>query len=94
MKTQPKSKTFSALATLKATQVNVKEQLGDNYEELVKPYVTIVEMVMKANGINEFDAMKKIKDGTELYKKTDAPAFFACAVVEITEAKHFVGFKG
>jgi hypothetical protein len=37
--------------------------------------------------------MKKIKDKTDLYKKKDAPVFFACAVIEITEAKHFQGFK-
>jgi hypothetical protein len=46
---ETKQTTFSALSVLKATQKNVKEQLGDNYEELVKPFITIVEMTIKAN---------------------------------------------
>ena len=90
---ETKQKTFSALSVLKATQENVKAKLGDKYPELVAPYVQIIEMVMKANAINEFEAMKKIKDNTEIYKKVDAPLFFSAALSEITLGKHFVGFK-
>lgn len=91
---ETKQKTFSALSVLKATQENVKAELGEKYPELVAPYVEIIEMVMKANSINEFEALKKIKDTLPIYKKVDAPLFFSAALIEITEAKHFQGFKG
>lgn len=90
---ETKQKTFAALSVLKATQENVKENLGDKYPELVAPYVEIIEMVMKANCINEFEALKKIKDTLPIYKKVDAPLFFSAALIEITEGKHFAGFR-
>lgn len=90
---ETKQKTFSALSVLKATQESVKSDLGDKYPELVAPYVEIIEMVMKANNINEFEALKKIKDTLPVYKKVDAPLFFSAALIEITEGKHFVGFR-
>ena len=87
-------KTFKSLQVLKETQKSVKEQLGGKYDEVIAPYIEIIQMVMKANGINEFDAMKKIKDDLDIYKKEDAPLLFSSALIEITESKHFVGFKG
>lgn len=90
---ETKQKTFSALSVLKATQENVKAELGEKYPELVAPYVQIIEMVMKANSINEFEALKKIKEELAIYKKVDAPLFFSAALVEITESKHFAGFR-
>ena len=85
--------TFKNLAVLKAAQENVKKELGDKYEELVQPYIEIIGMVMQANSINEFEALKMIKEKLPIYKKTDAPLFFSSALIEITEGKHFVGFK-
>lgn len=90
---ETKQKTFSALSVLKATQESVKADLGDKYPELVAPYVEIIEMVMNANSINEFEALKKIKEELAIYKKVDAPLFFSAALIEITEGKHFVGFR-
>lgn len=83
---------FKSLSVLKKAQESVKKQLGDKYIELVTPYVTIIQMVMKGNDINEFDALKKIKNELDIYKKPDAPLFFSAALIEITEGKHFVGF--
>ena len=88
-----KQTTFKSLTVLKEAQQSVKADLGDKYEELVAPYIQIIEMVMKANSINEFEALKKIKEELEIYKKVDAPLFFSAALIEITEGKHFVGFK-
>ena len=88
-----KNQTFKNLAVLKAAQENVKKELGDKYEELVQPYIEIIEMVMNANSINEFEALKKIKEELAIYKKVDAPLFFSAALIEITEGKHFVGFR-
>ena len=88
-----KNQTFKNLAVLKAAQENVKKELGDKYEELVQPYIEIIGMVMNANSINEFEALKKIKEELAIYKKVDAPLFFSAALIEITEGKHFVGFR-
>jgi len=88
-----KSKTFKSMQVLKEAQENCKLQLGDMYEEKVKPFIVIVQQVMNANQIDAFTAMLKIKNETELYNKVDAPVFFASAVVEIIEDKHFKGFK-
>lgn len=90
---ETKQTTFKSLSVLKEAQQSVKAELGDKYEELVAPYVQIIEMVMKANAINEFEAVKMIKEKLPIYKKPDAPMFFSAAMVEITEAKHFAGFK-
>lgn len=85
--------TFKNLSVLKDAQKSVKAELGDKYETLVTPYVKIIQMVMDANQITEFEALKKIKDTLPIYKKVDAPLFFSAALIEITEGKHFVGFK-
>ena len=90
---ETKQTTFKNLSVLKEAQQTVKAELGDKYEELVAPYIQIIEMVMKANSINEFKALNMIKEETEIYKKVDAPLFFSAALIEITEGKHFVGFK-
>lgn len=88
-----KNNTFKNLSVLKEAHQSVKTELGDKYEELVSPYIQIIEMVMNANSINEFEALKKIKEELPIYKKVDAPLFFSAALIEITEGKHFAGFK-
>ena len=88
-----KSNTFKNLSVLKAAQESIKTELGDKYEELVSPYMKIIEMVMQSNSINEFEALKMIKEQLPIYKKPDAPLFFSAALIEITEGKHFVRFS-
>lgn len=90
---ETKQTTFKNLSVLKEAQQSVKAELGDKYETIVTPYIQIIEMVMKANSINEFEALKMIKEKTEIYKKVDAPLFFSAALIEITEGKHFAGFR-
>lgn len=87
-----KKATFANLQVLKETQDTVRAQLGEKYNEVVAPFISIIQMVMKANNENEFEAMKRIKEGTDLYKRVDAPPLFASALMEITQNKHFVGF--
>lgn len=90
--TKQKSKTFSSLQVLKQTQESVKAQLAEKYEAVIFPYVQIIQMTMKANGENEFSAMKRIKENLEIYNKKDAPLLFSAALIEITEGKHFSKF--
>jgi hypothetical protein len=87
-KTQ-KSKTFASMMVLKEAQLNCKLQLGVLYDEKVRPFIIIVQQIMEANEIDAFTALLKIKNETELYNKTDAPVFFASAVVEIIGEKYF-----
>jgi 5'(3')-deoxyribonucleotidase len=87
------SNTFKNLSVLKEAQEIVKRDLGDKYEVIVTPYLKIIQMVMDANQINEFEALKKIKETLPIYNQMDAPMFFSAALIEITEGKHFVGFK-
>ena len=87
-----KKGTFANLQVLKETQDTVCAQLGAKYNEVVAPFVAVIQMVMKANNENEFEAMKRIKDKTNFLNKVDAPPLFASALMEITQSKHFVGF--
>lgn len=87
------SKTFKNLSVLKKVHDDVKDQLGTNYNEIITPYFQIIQMTMKANNENEFEALKRIKENLEIFKKPDAPMFFSAALIDITEAKHFQKFK-
>ena len=89
MKKAPtKDNTFKNLQVLKTAQTTLRKQLGNKYVEKITPFFQVIKMVMKANNINEFEALKKIKE-TGMYKNEGAPLFFAAAVIEITEEKHF-----
>ena len=81
--------TLINVQVLKTTQQEVKKQLGHKYAKTVESYVTLITMVMQANSINEFEALKKIKDNLSIYKKAGAPLLFSAALIEIMEAKHF-----
>lgn len=87
------NKTISAVHVLKTTQINMKQKFGNKYAELIEPFITIIDMVMKANAINEFEAMKKIKDELPVYKKPGADLWFASALYEIIEATRFAELK-
>ncbi len=86
-------KTLQSINLLKQVQTQVKEELGADYEKTIQPFVLIIEKVMTANGINEFDAMASIKSTLDLYKRKNGPPFFSAALVEIVEAKYFKGFR-
>ncbi|WP_271407304.1 hypothetical protein [Tenacibaculum soleae] len=84
---------FKNLAALKTVQKEAKEILGAEYSNTIQPFVDILTKVMEANSINEFEALKLIKDETEIYKKEHAPMFFSAALIEITEVKNFSGLE-
>ena len=86
--------TFKNLSQLKAVQKEVKTALGVEYANTIQPFVDIISKVMKANNINEFEALKLIKEETSIYKNEHAPMFFASALIEITEAKNFSKLEG
>ncbi|WP_027064567.1 hypothetical protein [Maribacter sp. Hel_I_7] len=85
--------TFQNLVVLKNVQKSVKKKLGSDYNSKIKPFVDIIDKVMVNNNINEFEALKLIKDELSIYKKSGAPQFFSAALIEITQSKHFTGFK-
>ena len=87
------SNTFQNLAVLKKAQADVKIKLGNKYDEVVSPYVEIIQMVMKSNDIDAFKAILRIKETLPLYKRADAPFLFSAAIIDIIEAKHFQGFE-
>lgn len=93
MALQTKEKTISALHTLQIARDAIREQLQDAYSEKITPFADIIIKVMNANNINEFDAIAKIKNELAIYKTPGAELFFACALTEIVEEKHFVGLK-
>jgi len=85
--------TFKNLMVLKTVQKEVKEKLGSDYNGTITHFVTIISKVMDSNQINEFEALKKIKDNLSFYKSPGAPECFSAAVIEITEAKNFSYLK-
>lgn len=92
MALQKKDKTISHLLTLQKARDAVMLELQESYDETITPFAEIIIRVMKANNINEFDAIAKIKNELPIYKQTGGELYFACALVEIVEEKHFVGF--
>ncbi|WP_445458431.1 hypothetical protein [Flavobacterium sp. HNIBRBA15423] len=88
MKAQ-ENKTFRNLLVLQQTREAVKIQLKEKYTETVTPFIDIIIQVMKANDINEFDAIQKIKSELSIYKKPGSELLFSTALIEIVEGKHF-----
>jgi len=85
--------TFKNLAVLKTEQKKLKQKLGLKYNDTVKIFIDILSKVMEAKSINEFEALKLIKDTLSIYKTPGAPQCFSAALIEITEAKHFNELK-
>ena len=85
--------TFQNLSKLKTVQKAVKETLGSDYKDTIQPFVDINAMTMRGNNKNEFEALKMIKEKTEIYKTEHGPMCFSAAVIEITEAKNFANLK-
>lgn len=85
--------TFKNLAKLKQVQKEVKAKLGADYKDTVQIFVNILEKVMLANTVNEFTALKLVKETLSIYKTPGAPECFSAALIEITEAKNFSELK-
>lgn len=85
--------TFKNLQLLEATRTAVQNELGLDYENKVIPFVNIIQIVMKANDIDHFSAMSKIKNEVALYKEKKATLLFSAALMELVENKYFNGFE-
>lgn len=93
MALQKKDKTITHLHTLQKARDAIRLELQDSYSEKIAPFAEIIIQVMKANNCNEFDAIAIIKNELPIYKQPGAELFFACAITEIVEEKHFAGFE-
>lgn len=80
-----KTKTFQNLLVLEQARDTARELLLDKYFQCVRPYVTIIEMTMKANDENHFEAAKRIQDQTKLIDTADKKTLFAAALMELVE---------
>ena len=86
-------KTFRNLMELRKARKILKLKLRNSYNERVEPFIDVIKMVMKANNENEFEAIKRLKDDSEVYNQPGAVLFFSSALLEIIESKHFKDFK-
>lgn len=93
MALQKKDKTITHLDTLRKARDVVMLELQESYSEKITPFAEIILRVMKANNINEFEAIAKIKNELPIYKQPGGELFFGCALMEIVEEKHFAGFE-
>lgn len=84
-----KQKTFRNLLELRKAQKILKLKLGRSYSQRVEPFIDVIKMVMKANNENEFEAIKRLKDDSEIYNQPGAALFFSSAVLEIVDEKYF-----
>lgn len=80
--------TFQNLQILEAARVSAKEHLLQHYEEVVEPFMNIIERVAKANNENHFEAMKRIQDKSDLADDAAKKIIFAAALMEIVEEKN------
>lgn len=87
------NKTFQNLMVLESARDTAKEFLQDKYLETVKPFVTIIEMTMKANSENHFEAAKRIQDQTKLIDTDQKKTLFAAALMELVEYNNLKSLK-
>lgn len=83
-----KKTTFRNLQTLEHARVAVRENLGEQYDEVIAPFRRTIEMVAEANSENHFEAMKRIQDDTRLMNTPEKTLAFSAALMEIVEEKN------
>jgi len=79
------NKPFQNLLVLEQARETAKETLLHKYDEVVAPFIHIIQQVMKANNENHFEAMKRIQDKTELANAPEKKILFSAALMEIVE---------
>ena len=79
------NKTFQNLLVLEQARDTAKETLLNKYDEVVSPFIHIIQQVMKANDENHFEALKRIQDKTDLAKEPEKKILFSAALMEIVE---------
>jgi hypothetical protein len=82
------NKLFQNLLVLEQARDTAKETLLHKYDEVVAPFIHIIQQVMKANDENHFEALKRIQDKTELATAPEKKILFSAALMEIVEEKN------
>lgn len=85
--------TFQNLQVLQDARITAIELLGDRYFEVINPFRKIIEMVMKANNENHFEATKRIQEKTDLMDSLDKKVVFSSALMEIVDEKNLGDFE-
>ena len=70
---------------MKQCRVTAKKMLGDGYAERIKPYMEVVQLVMKANNTDAVNAVRKISEQKKLWKKKVNQVMYMAAAVEIID---------
>ncbi len=81
--------TIQNLQILQAAREDLMKKLKTEYTDKVIPFIQIINKVMKARELNEFEAVSFIKDNLSIYNEKGAPLFFSAALMEIVEEKNF-----
>lgn len=80
-------KTFQNLEILQRTREELMKKLKGEYSQKLIPFLQIIDKVMKAQGLNHFEAVKFIKENLSIYQTPGAEIFFAAALMEIVEER-------
>ncbi len=89
--TNPIKNTFQNLQVLEEARTAARLNLKSDYESVVKPFITIIQTVMKANNENHFEAVARIEK-TDLMQEPEKKIIFASALMEIVDEKNLSDF--
>ena len=84
--------TFQNLQVLEEARTAARLNLKSEYESVVKPFVSIIERVMKANKENHFEAVCRINTTTDLMEDPEKKIIFAAALMEIVDERNLGDF--
>lgn len=89
--TNPIKNTFQNLQVLEEARTAARLNLKSDYESVVKPFITIIQTVMKANNENHFEAVARIEK-TDLMQEPEKKIIFASALMEIVDERNLGDF--
>lgn len=70
---------------MKECRVTARKLHGENYEKKLQPYKDIISLVQKANNFDVMQAIHKITQTDELWKKKGVQVMFLAAAVELID---------
>ena len=85
--------TFQNLQTLQRAREELMKKLKADYAKQIVPFIQVIDKVMKAKGLNHFEAVKFIKENLSIYQTPGAEIFFAAALMEIVEERDLKELK-
>jgi hypothetical protein len=92
-KTNSVHNTFKNLIVLDQARNSAKKILKEKYVSVVTPLISVIEMVMKVNSNNHFEAVKHIQDNTNLMETLEKKTLFSAALMEMVEVLDFEGIE-